>query len=364
MDKSNLFDNLRKTYSLLSEYSIDNYMFPPIRYFLELTYRCNLNCSFCFINEDRKKDELTTEEWKNIIRQIPFYSFISIVAGEVMLRNDFFELLEYACRKTMGKVSIITNGLLLNEDRIRKFIDFNMLLLSVSIDGYGENHDKIRNKIGLWDNIIKNLEVLKEIKQKENKKRPLVDIKSVILEDNLDDLPKIYKKADELGAEFYSLSFKRNNFLRQNSKLKENFTEEFYKTEYPLIMYFDKEHFKEVYKELESISKKAKTKLRWAPKFNETGDLERILKYFEFGNKSVKSIYEPCRIPFSSVFITPEGDLYPCLSVKMGNVKNKKIQEVLNNEAYKNFRKNLKRDKIYNACQLCCDAYLKNYKKN
>ena len=138
MDKSNLFDNLRKTYSLLSEYSIDNYMFPPIRYFLELTYRCNLNCSFCFINEDRKKDELTTEEWKNIIRQIPFYSFISIVAGEVMLRNDFFELLEYACRKTMGKVSIITNGLLLNEERIRKFIEFNMLLLSVSIDGYGE----------------------------------------------------------------------------------------------------------------------------------------------------------------------------------------------------------------------------------
>ena len=359
MDKSILFDNLRKTYSLLSEYSINNYMFPPIRYFLELTYRCNLNCSFCFINEDRKKDELTAEEWKNIIKQIPFYSFISIVAGEVMLRRDFFEILQFACKKTMGKVSIITNGLLLDEEKLRHFIKNNMLLLSVSIDGYGENHDKIRNKTGLWENIIKNLELLKEIKQKENKSRPLLDIKSVILENNLDDLPKIYKKADELGAEFYSLSFKRNNFLRQNSQLKESFTEEFYKTEYPLKMYFDREHFIEVYKELESLSKNVKTKLRWAPKFKEIGDLDRILKYFSLGNKDVKSIYEPCRIPFSTVFITPEGDLYPCLSYKLGNVRNKKIQDVLNNEKYKNFRKNLKSDKIYNACQLCCDAYLR-----
>lgn len=361
MNNSELFDNLRKGYALLSKYNYSNYMFPPIRYFLELTYRCNLNCSFCFINEDRIKDELSTQEWFDIIEQIPFYSFISIVAGEVMIRPDFFEILEKACKKTFGKVSIITNGLLLDEEKIKKFIKYNMLLLSVSIDGYEKNHDKIRNKNGLFDNIIKNLDYLKELKVKEHKKSPILDIKSVILEDNLDDLPLIYKKAVDLDAEFYSLSFKRNNFLRQNSILKEKFTEEFYKTEYPLEMYFDEEHFKEIYKELESISKNVKTKLRWAPKFNETNDIDRILRYFKLSNKDVKEIYKPCNVPFSSVFITPEGNLYPCLSVKLGNVRGKNILKVLNNEQYKLFRKNLKKNKIYNACQLCCDAFpLKN----
>ncbi len=360
MDKSILFDDLRKSYSALSEYNFFNYMFPPVRYFLELTYQCNLRCPFCFINESRVKDELSTQEWFDIIKQIPWYSFISIVAGEVMLRDDFFKILEKSCRQTMGKVSIITNGLLLTEDKIRRFIDLKMLLLSVSIDGFEQHHDKIRNKKGLWENIHKNLEMLREVKNQTKSKRPLLDIKSVILEDNLDDLPKIYKQADKLGAEFYSLSFKRNNYLRQNSVLKEDFCEDFYKTEYPLEMYFDKNHFTEVYKELESIAKTVSTKLRWAPKFNPTGDLNRILNYFELGNKDVREIYKPCKIPFSSVFITPEGDLYPCLSYKLGNIRGKNIQKVLNSPKYKEFRENLKKYKIFNACQLCCDAYLKD----
>ncbi|MCD7780183.1 MAG: radical SAM protein [Candidatus Gastranaerophilales bacterium] len=359
MNKSQLFDNLRKSYSFFSEYNFFNYMLPPVRYFLELTYRCNLNCSFCFINGDRKKNEMTKDEWFNIINQIPFYSFISIVAGEVMIRPDFFDILEKASKKTFGKVSIITNGLLLNEENIKLLIKHNLLLLSVSIDGYKKNHDEIRNKKGLFDNIINNLELLNEIKLKEHKTKPLLDIKSVILENNLDDLPKIYKEAARLNAEFYSLSFKRNNFLRQNSTLKQTFSEEFYKDEYPLEMYFDREHFIQIYKELESISKNVKTKLRWAPKFKETGDLDRILKFFTLGNKNVNEIYHACNIPFSSVFITPEGDLYPCLSFKLGNIRNEKIQKVLNKEAYKNFRKQLQKDKIYNACQLCCDAYPK-----
>ena len=359
MDNSALFDILRKSYSVLSEKNPFNYMFPPIRYFFELTYRCNLRCPFCFINKDRIKNEMNTEEWLQIIKQVPFYSVISIVAGEVLLRSDFIEILEASCKKTRGNVSIITNGLLLDETKITKFIELNMLLLSVSIDGYENHHDEIRKHPGLHNNISKNLFLLKELKEKYQKKRPLLDIKSVILEDNLDDLPLIYKEAAEYNADFYSLSFKRNHFLRQNSELEETFNEKFYKNEYPLKMYFDKEHFIEVYKELESISKTVKTKLRWAPKFHSTGDLDRILKFFELGNKDVKEIYNPCNIPFSSIFITPEGYVYPCLSINLGNVRNQNIQKVLNSKDYKKFRTNLKKYKIFNACQLCCDAYPK-----
>ena len=179
------------------------------------------------------------------------------------------------------------------------------------------------------------------------------------MENNLDDLPKLYKEANKLGAEFYSLSFKRNNYLRQNSILKEEFTEEFYKEEYPLEMYFDRNHFIEIYKELESISKRVNTKIRWAPKFKPIGDLNRILKYFELGNTDVRKIYRPCNIPYSSIFINPEGDIYPCLSYKTGNVRGKNIQEIINKQKYKIFRNNLKKHKIFNACQLCCDSYIR-----
>ena len=233
MDNSELFDFLRVTYSKSIEYNpLKQIIYlPPIRYFLELTYRCNLSCPFCFINEDRHKDEMTTQEWLDIIKQIPFFGVISLVAGEVMLRKDFNIILEKACRQTFGKVSLITNGLMLNKEKIDLFIKNNMLLLSVSIDGFEQNHDNIRNKKGLWDNICVNLEYLKNQKRILHKKRPMLDIKSVILENNLDDLPKIYKTANEYNADFYSLSFKRNNYLRQNSKLYEEFSKEFYSDE-------------------------------------------------------------------------------------------------------------------------------------
>ena len=156
-------------------------MFPPIRYFLELTYRCNLNCSYCYINHDRVKNEMTTEEWFKIIDQIPFYSFISLVAGEVMIRKDFFEILEKASKKNGGKISIITNGLLLNENSIKEIIKNNVLLLSVSLDGYKEHHDELRSKQGLWNNIIPNLELLNKEKQKQNKIIGVQFLRKIIL---------------------------------------------------------------------------------------------------------------------------------------------------------------------------------------
>ncbi len=359
VDCSFLFDKLRKYYAYLSYYNPTGYMLPPVRYFMEPTYRCNLNCSFCFINKNRKRDEMTTEEWFKIIEQVPFYSFISLVAGEVMLRDDFFEILEKASKQTMGKVSMVTNGTLLNAEAINKIYNYNTLLLSVSLDGYKSHHDEIRNRQGLWDNVITNLELLKEIKEKNKKIKPLVDIKTVVLENNLDDIPKIYKEAIRLNCEFLSLSLKRNNFLRQNSEQAEVFGEEFYKEEYPLEMYFDEEHFIEMYKELESLAKNANTKLRWAPKFKPTGQLDKILKFFKLGNTPVNEIYRPCNHAFSTIFITPDGDIYPCISYKIGNVRGKNIQEVLNSEKPKEFRKLMKKYKILNACQICCDAYPK-----
>ena len=130
-----------------------------------------------------------------------------------MLRDDFFEVLEKSSKQTMGKVSMVTNGTLLNAEAINKIYTYNTLLLSVSLDGYKSHHDEIRNRQGLWDNVITNLELLKEIKEKNKKIKPLVDIKTVVLENNLDDIPKIYKEAIRLNCEFLSLSLKRNNFL-------------------------------------------------------------------------------------------------------------------------------------------------------
>ena len=357
MNLSSLFDSIRHSYGKWVFDPKSGVIKMPMRYILELTYNCNLKCPFCYITEDRHKNELTTQQWFDIIEQIPDYAFVSLVAGEVILKKDFLEIYEKISQKHR-KVTLISNGLALNEELINSLVKNKLLLLSVSLDGYGTNHDKSRNFKGLWDIVINNIELLNS--KRNSGKNPMLDIKTCILEHNLDDLPKLYKEANRLNAQFFSLSFIRKQPLRQNSKLWEVFGEEFYKTEYPVECYFDLEHFLEIYKELESISKQSKTVLRYAPRFNAVGDAKKIEKFFKSTNKSINDLYKPCNIPMTSIYITPEGFVYPCLSYKVADLKEMSIKEAINTPKFKCFRKNLHYSGVFTSCQMCCDAIPKN----
>lgn len=357
MDLSDLFDFIRNKYA---DYAFDyksGIVKMPLRYILELTYNCNLKCPFCYIKNERSIDELTTQEWLDIIKQIPPFSVVSFVAGEVLLKENFDVIYKEASKK-FRKVSLITNGLLLNENVSNLLIKNRLMLLSVSLDAVGKKHDLIRNHNGLYDKVISNLKYFNEKRKKHSS--PMLDIKACILDNNLDDIVPLYKQAMDLNAQFFSLTFIRSHTLRQNSFLFDDFSSEFTSVEYPINLYFDFEHFKQVYKELESLSKNSKTILRYAPRFRPSGDLEKIEKFFKQSNKPVADIYEQCKIPMTSIYISPKGDIYPCLSHKVSSLKEMKLKDAINTPKFKCFRKNLYYSKVFNACQMCCDAIPKN----
>ena len=95
MNYSNIFDFARDFYTSLSYNDKFGRAKIPFRYFLELTYRCNLNCPYCYVGCERNKNELTTKEWKKVIDQLPFYSIATLVGGEPLLRKDFIDILKY-----------------------------------------------------------------------------------------------------------------------------------------------------------------------------------------------------------------------------------------------------------------------------
>ncbi len=358
IDYSYLFDKIRNVYAYISYFNKYGKAIVPLRYTLDVTYRCNLRCPYCYLVGERKKIELSTEEWINIINQIPSFGFISIIGGEPLIRSDFREIYIAASKRTPFRVNLYSNAFLFNEKIIEDFIQYKLLCLSVSLDGYGKTHDDNRKQAGLFNKVMENMDILQS--KSKNRHKPIIDIKTVLLDNNIDDLLKLYELCSEKNYDFLSIAIKRNNFLKQNPCLREELSEEFYKQEYPLELYFDMNRFEEVYKELIKMAKHSKTKLRWAPKFkpNITG-LKQIKELFENGKKAVSDLYEPCLFPFSNLFINPEGIVYPCISVAMGSLKEKKLNEIFNIPKYKCFRKNLKVSKLFNACQLCCEAYPK-----
>lgn len=110
---SNLFDIARNLYALPAYNNRSGLAPMPLRYFFELTYRCNLNCPYCYVGNDRKKEELTTDEWFKIIEQIPWYSFVTLVGGEPLVRKDFIDILMKTAKKTFGKLNVVSNGILI-----------------------------------------------------------------------------------------------------------------------------------------------------------------------------------------------------------------------------------------------------------
>ena len=81
--------------------------------YIEITNRCNLNCSFCSINKKEKK-EMTLEEFEYVLQSIDTYSdYVYLhVKGEPLLHTNFYDILKL-CHKYNKQVNITTNGSLL-----------------------------------------------------------------------------------------------------------------------------------------------------------------------------------------------------------------------------------------------------------
>ncbi|MCJ7773599.1 MAG: radical SAM protein, partial [Desulfobacterales bacterium] len=95
--------------------------------YLELTARCNNNCTHCYVNvhandKDSQKKELTLEELKHVIDEAASMGALwcNITGGEPLLRKDFSDIYLYIKKKGL-LVSVFTNATLIRDEHIRLF---------------------------------------------------------------------------------------------------------------------------------------------------------------------------------------------------------------------------------------------------
>ena len=100
---SKVFDNTRDLFSKISMTYLGKKFLLPMRYFFELTHRCNLKCPYCYLNSKKVKEEMSTRQWLKVIDEIPFYSLVTLVGGEPLIREDFGEIFEAVSKKTFNK---------------------------------------------------------------------------------------------------------------------------------------------------------------------------------------------------------------------------------------------------------------------
>src|SRR6202453_3882224 len=121
----------------------------PLSVQLDLTYRCNERCIHCYLDHD-DHGEMTTGEIKDLLDQMAeagvFY--LTISGGEILMRRDFFGILEHARLRTFC-IKLKTNGVLIREQEADRIKALGVESVQISIYSHRhEIHDAITKRPG------------------------------------------------------------------------------------------------------------------------------------------------------------------------------------------------------------------------
>ncbi|MCQ9208490.1 MAG: radical SAM protein [Omnitrophica bacterium] len=172
--------------------------------FWETTKSCNLQCPHCRAQAKsrRSPEELTTEEARRFIKQAAAFSQAILVfsGGEPLLRNDLYELAQYANQAGL-KPTLATNATLITEKVARRLKASQVKIVAVSI--YGSDHcahDKFCGQPGAFEKTLEGIENIK-------KAGLTLQINTTITKINLCQLEKMADFALKLGASAYHVFF-------------------------------------------------------------------------------------------------------------------------------------------------------------
>ena len=153
---------------------------------VDLTEVCNLACKHCphpifkqssFYNRKMLDDQLNMKmvsEVANFGANITNYIRYT-GNGEPLVHPKSYDMIQYAVDNSLTKVTLTTNGTLLNSKRINKLIETGLHLIDVSIDAYNnDTYKKIRVN-GDLDITRRNvLEFIKIARSNNNKTKVVV----------------------------------------------------------------------------------------------------------------------------------------------------------------------------------------------
>jgi radical SAM protein with 4Fe4S-binding SPASM domain len=139
----------------------------PIEGTIETTFRCNLSCVHCYVNEaagDRavRDREMSLERLKRLVDEVVEAGCLNLLltGGEVLVRPDFPELYLYAVRKGL-LVTVFTNGTLISERIAELFDEYRPAGVEITLYGMSrETYEKVTGVPGSYDKCLAGIERL------------------------------------------------------------------------------------------------------------------------------------------------------------------------------------------------------------
>lgn len=329
---------------------IQDLALPPLFAQIEPVGQCNLRCQMCpiqFRHDGPPHGPLAFMDYSAYCRIIDDLSTLKTLhlqgLGEPLMHPRFFDMVSYAVKKGIN-VSTNTNLTLLNYRRARACISSGLNEIHVSIDGAtAKVFERIRQR-ARFTRIMRNLNTLMSERKAAATNTPSVRLITVIMRQNLHELPDLVGLAHRYGIESMFVQHLCHDF--SESSLPHHYA--------PMRRFVEEQTL-----------------------LNE--DPQRIEKYFSAARSSAETLgirlrlprtkprpYEPtvrgknrCNWPWHGPYISYKGDAMPCCMVatpdrvNFGNVISNGAKETWNNADYNAFRQELDSALPPEVCRTC-----------
>jgi MoaA/NifB/PqqE/SkfB family radical SAM enzyme len=318
----------------------------PLSIEMNITDRCNFRCKMCRgMNENYiPKDEIDFDSMKTIIDEMRKLKipYLTLGGGEPFLRYDFIlKTIDYA--KKLGiRVGIVTNGSLVDEERLSELSEAGMDRIAFSLDAANRDvHDWIRMP-GSFDHIISLLEMCQRLKA-ENKSKFRVYVYTVVMKQNFRELLEIAY----IARRFEALAFYQPVCVPQVYPVAEDNCDPSTQVE-PFVIGVDDLADLEL-----EIGKLIDFKKKYGVVGNLIWQLRNIVNYYkslETGNFLARA---KCYAGFNNIHLESNGDFGSCLFMPyVGNTQNGRLREAWVSTAWDEQRKRIKH--CSRPCALNC----------
>lgn len=346
----------RRLISLLPDYWLtDGYSSTLVNITLELTYKCNLQCSFCFIQDvlNTKRREMTIEEIRALVEQAKeMGAGFFLIGGEPFARRDAVDVVELI--KAAGlKCGANTNGVLLANRDMDRLAASGMDYLIFSLNGPPAVHDEVTKVPGSFRRTMMNLQYMLS-----RPTRPRMVVNAVIAPQTYRHLDAFYESL--LGQGLDAVTFQHESFVTDREARAHDACWKRIFPNDPTALVVNRNGVEKVDSDAihdtqERILDRAKRdgmQVSFKPRLSR----EETHDWYN----TEERVDARCSYIWTDTRISPEGNVVPCQFMPMvaGNVRETPLREILNSDRYRAFRReNRDSGGMFPACNRCCKLY-------
>jgi MoaA/NifB/PqqE/SkfB family radical SAM enzyme len=316
---------------------------------IDVTRRCNLQCLGCRFHSpeatmpsvaDQSVQDISFDLFEKLCRELRTMDtekLILIGEGEPLLHPRLFDMISTG-KKAGFHVSLVTNGTLLDMDRVQSLLNCGLDKIQVSLwasspGDYEKNYPGTNPDT--FGKVAGGLKLLSTLKGELQSLHPLVVLHQPINRHNFQSLASLVDLALETGCNAISFA----PFYSQRGRLQ------------PYSLTSEDE------RAVRESLKRIRKRLRSLPLSH---NIDQILLRYHIGEAVWKKL--PCYIGWIDARVKADGTILPCnpCNLPMGNLNKNSLHEIWNSLPYRHFRRQTLTRKGLSAlgkmcdCEFCC----------